>query len=180
MPPWGATRRRYGTGSVLPAAAAGACESSGGIRVAGGRSLCVPRRHHYRCPRDSPGTVRVVSFLERATRGIHLNPGKMVALAPKGHVPTTKEISLLAGVGVRIIADEGEIKVVGVPVGTDEFAIESAVGIVRDLGGGAFARMLPRMPDKQATKLIATGSMVQRTAYVKRVMGPKLSPTGCR
>ena len=37
--------------SVLAAAAAGAYEGSGGIRVAGGRSLCVPRRHHYGCPR---------------------------------------------------------------------------------------------------------------------------------
>ena len=64
-------------------------------------------------------------FLERelTARGMHLNPGKTVALAPKGYVPTPEEISLLAGVGIRI-ADEGGTKVVGVPVGTDEFAIE--------------------------------------------------------
>ena len=68
-------------------------------------------------------------FLERelTTRGIHLNPGKTVALAPKGHVPTPEETSILAGVSV-CIADEGGIKVVGVPVGTDEFAIESTKG----------------------------------------------------
>ena len=44
---------------------------------------------------------------------VNPNPGKTVALAPKGHVPTLEEITLLAGVGVRI-ADEGGIKVVGV------------------------------------------------------------------
>ena len=75
-------------------------------------------------------------FLQRelTARGIHLNLGKTVALVPKGHVSTPEEISLLAGVGVRI-ADEGGIQVVGVPVGTDEFGIESVIGIVRD--GGA-------------------------------------------
>ena len=56
-------------------------------------------------------------------RGIHLSPGMTVALAPKRHVPTPEDISLLAGVGVRM-ADAGGIKVVGVPVGSDEFAIE--------------------------------------------------------
>ena len=106
----------------------------------------------------SPETVGVVPFLERelAARGINLNRGKTVALAPKGHVPTPEDISLLAGVGVRI-ADEGGIKVVGVPVGSDEFAIESAIGILRDWGAELLARMLPRMPDKQAVNLIATG-----------------------
>ena len=36
------------------------------------------------------------------------------------------------------------------------------------------------MPDKQAAKLISTGSMVHRTAYVERVMDPKLSLPACR
>ena len=100
-------------------------------------------------------------------------------MAPKGHVPTPEEISLLVGVGVRI-TDEGEIKVVGVPVGSNEFAIESAIGIVRDGRAEQLARMLPRMPDKRAAKLIATGSMVQRTGYVERVIDPKLSLPACR
>ena len=117
----------------------------------------------------------MVPFLERelTARGINLNLGKTVALAPKGHVPTPEEISLLAGVGFRI-ADEGGIKVVAVPVGSDEFAIESATGIVRDEGAEQLGRMLPRMPNKQAANLIATDSMVQRTVYVERVMDPKL------
>ena len=85
----------------------------------------------------SPGTVEVVPFLDKelTARGIHLDTCKTVALAPKGHVPTPEEISILAGVGVHI-ADEGGMKMVGVPVGSDEFAIESAIGIVRDRGGG--------------------------------------------
>ena len=129
----------------------------------------------------SPGTVGVVPFVERelTSRGIHLSAGKTVALAPNGHVPPLEEISLSIGDGV-CIADEGGIKVVGVPVGTDEFAIESAIGIVRDVGAEQLARMLPRMPDKQAANLIATVSMVQRTAYVDRVMDPKLSLPACR
>ena len=123
----------------------------------------------------SPGTVGVVPLLERelTARGIHLNPGKTVALAPKGYVPTPEEISLLAGVGVRI-ADEGGVKVVGVPVGSDKFAIESAMGVGSDGGTEQLARMQPRMPDKREANLIATDSMVQRTVYVERVMDPKL------
>ena len=44
----------------------------------------------------SPGTMGVVPFLEGelTARGIHLNPGKTVALAPKGHVPTPEDVSL--------------------------------------------------------------------------------------
>ena len=102
----------------------------------------------------------MVSILERelTARGVHLNPGKTVALTPKGHVPTPEDISLLAGVGIRI-ADEGGIKVVRAPVVSDEFAIERAIGIVRDGGAEQPARMLPRLPDKQAANLIATGSV---------------------
>lgn len=67
------------------------------------------------------GTVGVVTFFERelTARGIHLDPGKTVALTPKGHVPTPKDMSLWVAVGVSI-ADGGGMKVVGVPVGTGE------------------------------------------------------------
>ena len=43
----------------------------------------------------SPETVGVVPFLEKelTARGINLKPGKTVALAPKGHVPTPEEIA---------------------------------------------------------------------------------------
>ena len=69
---------------------------------------------------------------------------------------------------------------VGVLDGTDEFAIKSAIRIVRDGGAEQLERMLPLMPDKQAANLIATGSMVQLTAYVERVMDPNLSLPACR
>ena len=54
---------------------------------------------------------------------------------------------------------------VGVPVGTDEYARESAMKIAHNGGTEQPARMLPRMPDKQSANLIANGSMPQRTAY---------------
>ena len=149
MPPWGATRRRYGTGCALPAAVAGAYESSGRIRVVRVEAYAYLDDVTVAADDISPGTVEVVPFLERelTARDVHLNPGKRVALVPKGHVPTPEEMSLLAGVGVRI-ADETGIKVIGVPVGSDEFEIKSAIGIAGDGGAQQFARMLPRMPDK--------------------------------
>ena len=48
---------------------------------------------------------------------------------------------------------------VGVPVGTDEYAMESVMDIVQNGGAEQLARMLSRMPDKQAANLIATGSL---------------------
>lgn len=70
----------------------------------------------------SPGTVEVIPFLVRelTERGVHLNPGKTIALDPKGNVLTPEDVSLLAGVGVRILG-EGGVKVVGISVGTDDF-----------------------------------------------------------
>ena len=90
-------------------------------------SLSPPTRYHPGRWEWRPSSSK--SKQELTVRGIHLNPGKTVVLAPKRHVPTPGDISLLAGVGVRI-ADEGAIKVVEVPVGNVEFAIESAVDIV--------------------------------------------------
>ena len=58
------------------------------------------------------------------------------------------------------------------PIGTDEYARESAMEIVRN--GGA-EQLEHRMLDKQSVNLIATGSMVQRTSFLKRVMDPELS-----
>ena len=94
-------------------------------------------------------------------------------MTPKGHVLTPEEISLLQGIDVRI-AEQGGVKVVGVPIGTDEYAMDSAMEIVKNGGAEQLARMLPRMPDKQSANRIATGSMVQRTAYIERVMDPEL------
>ena len=68
----------------------------------------------------------------------------------------------------------------GVPIGTDEYARESAMEVVRNGGSEQLARMLSRMPEKQSASLIATGSMVQRTSYLKRVMDPELSLAACK
>ena len=128
----------------------------------------------------TPDTVEVVPFLQRelSNIGIATNPSETVALPPKGHVPASEQIALLEGVSVRI-AERGGVKVVRVPVGTDKGAMESAMEIVQSGGAEQLARMLPRMPDKQAAHLIATGSMVQRTAYVERVMDPEPSLSAC-
>ena len=120
-------------------------------------------------------------FLQRelASIGTAMNPSKTVALPRKGHVPTLEEIALLGSDDVRI-AERGGVKVVGVPIGTDAYAMESAMEIVKNVGAEQLARMLPHMPDKQSANLIATGSMVQRTAYIERVMDPELSRPACR
>ena len=75
------------------------------------------------------------------------------------------------------IAERGEVKVVGVPIGTDAYVMESVMETVENGGAEQLARMPPWMPDKQSAKRIATGSMVQQTAYyiVERVMNPELS-----
>ena len=129
----------------------------------------------------SLGTMGGVPFLERelTAKGVHLSQGRTVGLTPKGHVPTLEDISPLVGVGVRV-ADRGRINMAGVPVGTNEFTTESAIGIGRDGRAGQLARKLPGMPDKRAANLIATGSVAQRTAYVERVMDPNLSQPACR
>ena len=74
-------------------------------------------------------TVEVESFLqcELSNIGMAINPTKMLALAPKGGIPTPEPIALLEDIGVRV-AEQGVVKVVGVPVGTDEHARESAMG----------------------------------------------------
>ena len=46
-------------------------------------------------------------------------------------------------------------------------------------GAEQLARMLPHLPDEQPANLIATGSIVQRTAYIERVMDPELSLPAC-
>ena len=129
----------------------------------------------------TPDTVEVVPFLQRelSNIGIAINPSKTVALPPKGHVPTLERIALHEGIGVGI-AERGGVKVVGVPIGADEYARESAKEIVRNGGAEQLARMLSRMPVKQSANLIATGSMVQRTSHLERVMVPELSLAACK
>ena len=110
-------------------------------------------------------TVEVVPFHQRelGSVGIAMNPSITVALPPKGHVPMPEENALLEGIDAHIAERDG-VTVVGVPIGTDAYAMESAMEIVKNVGAEQLARMLPHMPDKQSANLIATGSMVQRTA----------------
>ena len=84
-----------------------------------------------------------------------MNPSNAVALPAKEHVPTLKENVLVEGVDVRI-AERGGVKVVGVPIGTDEYAIEGAMEVAENDGAGQLVRMLLHMPDKQSANLIAT------------------------
>ena len=72
-----------------------------------------------------------------------------MALPPKGHAPTAEEISLLESVDVRI-ADEGEVTVVGVIIGPDEYVLERVMEVVKDKGVDCLAHCLANMPDKQA------------------------------
>ena len=84
-----------------------------------------------------------------------MNPSNAVALPAKEHVPTLKENVLVEGVDVRI-AERGGVKVGGVPIGTDEYAIEGAMEVAENDGAGQLVRMLLHMPDKQSANLIAT------------------------
>ena len=85
----------------------------------------------------------------------------------------------MGGIGVRI-AEGGGVKVVGVPIYNDPFAVKIALEIVRDGGAEQLAHILPRIPDKQLVNLIATSSMVQRTSYIERIMDPELSLPACQ
>ena len=106
-------------------------------------------------------TVDVAPFLQRelASIGVAMSPSKTVALPLKGHVPTLEEIALLEGVDVRIAEWRG-VKVVGVPIGTDAYAMESAMEIVEKGEAEQFAWILPHMPDNQSANQIETGSMM--------------------
>ena len=88
-------------------------------------------------------TGRAFAFLRRELEDVGLvaNPAKTVALQPKGPAPTAEEMSLLERVDVRIVG-EGGVTVVGVPIGTDEYVLERAMGVVGD--GGADRLALPR------------------------------------
>ena len=51
---------------------------------------------------------------------------------------------------------------------------------MRNGGAEQLVRMLPQVSDKQEANLVATGSTMQRAAYVQRVVDPKLSLPACR
>ena len=65
------------------------------------------------------------------------------------------ENALLESIDVRI-TERGGVKVIGVLIGTDVYAIENAMEIVDNGRTEQLARMLQRMPDKQSANLIAS------------------------
>lgn len=105
---------------------------------------------------------------ELPAAGIIMNRGKSSALPPPGHEVTCEERRLLGEAGLPI-AEEG-ITVVGVPIGTDDFMKEQE----------ELARMLVRMPNKKVAHLIASMSLVQRSAYIERGIDHTLCQRGMR
>ena len=57
--------------------------------------------------------------------------------------------------------------------------VDRAMGVVRDGGADHLARCLANMPDKQAAALIAIESLGQRTSYLERALGTRLSLEAC-
>ena len=65
------------------------------------------------------------------------------------------ENALLESIDVRN-TERGGVKVIGVLIGTDVYAIENAMEIVDNGSTEQLARMLQRMPDKRSAYLIAS------------------------
>ena len=121
-------------------------------------------------------TVRAFAFLRRELQDIDtvVNTAKTLALPPKEHAPTAEDISLLERVGVRIVGERG-VRMVGVPIGTDEYVLERAMEAVRDGGADCLARCLANVPDKLAASLSAIESLEQRTRCLERGLDTGLS-----
>ena len=81
--------------------------------------------------------------------------------------------------GVRI-AEERGVAVMDTPIGTEEHAIERAVGAIQDGGEDFRAHGIADMPDKQSAAIIATESLGQRTSYLERVMDTSMSLETCQ
>ena len=130
---------------------------------------------------DMANTVRAFAFLRRELEAIAIvvNTAKTMTLPPKGHAPTAEEISLFESVDVRIV-DEGEVTVVGVLIGTDEYVLKRAMAVVRDGGANCLTRCLANMPDKQAVALIAIESLGQRASYLEKALDTGLSLEACK
>ena len=96
-------------------------------------------------------TIRTIALLRRemGDTGIVANPANNVAIPPKGHAPTAEEILLRESVDVRI-ADEGGVSVVGVLIGTDEYVLERAMGVVKEIGAGRLVRCFANTPEASA------------------------------
>ena len=85
----------------------------------------------------------------------------MGALTPNGHALTPENI-ILPRINLGMRGTGG-----WVPVGTEKFTAESAIGIARNRGAEQLERMLPRMADKQAPIIAKTMSSIHA-----RLMAP--------
>lgn len=111
--------------------------------------------------------------------GIVINPVKSVVQPPKEHAPTAEEIQLLESVDV-LITEEGGVTVLGVPIGTEEYVVERAVGVVRGGGVERLARCVADMEHKQAAALVAIKSVGQKASYLEHVLDTGMPPDTCR
>jgi len=125
-------------------------------------------------------TVQAMPDLEKELReqlGVIISRPKSIACPPQGHIPSNQEQSLLSGIELGI-ANQG-IAVVGVPVGSDEYAKNYAMDVVTEGGAIKLAKMLARMPDRQVAHLVSTFSLAQKTAYIERGLDSQLSLEAC-
>ena len=125
-------------------------------------------------------TVQAMPDLEKDLQeqlGITISRPKSVAWPPQGHIPSNQERELLSGVGLST-ADQG-IAVVGVPIGTGEYAKTFAMNVVKEGGAKKLARTLTRMPDRQVAHLVSILSLTQRTVHMERGSDSQLLLEAC-
>lgn len=144
--------------------------------------------NEWRHPRPHGGHSehgqRALPFLESGLDGIGIvvNSTKAVvpALPATGHVSTTEEGLLLLGVW-KPNSRTGRVTVGGgVPIGTQAYIVERAVGIGRDRCADFLARLPGKhVPGKQATAHIVTESIGPRTGYLERVIRTGRSLQAC-
>ena len=89
------------------------------------------------------------------------------------------EISLLAGVDVRVANSDG-IVLVGVQVGSESFVKRHGLEVVRKRGVERYAGLLSYMPDKQVAMLIATREATYKTTSYRRGLYTRLLRAACK
>ena len=120
----------------------------------------------------SLGLVRVAvnatvsfAFFRRKPDDIFIvaNPAKTVALPPKGRATSTEEVSLSGSIDAHTVK-EGEVTVVGIPSGVEDYMLERAMEVTKDGCADRFARCLTHTPDIPAATLVTIDDRVPRAA----------------
>ena len=86
-----------------------------------------------------------------------------MALPPKGRATSTEEVSLSGSIDAHT-AKEGEVTVVGIPRGVEDYMLERAMKVTKDGCADRFARYLTHTPDIQAAALVTIDDRVPRAA----------------